>query len=89
MAGHGIYVAFDATGRHYAYAVHPLTLKGRDDRPIAGVDPVEDQEREIRNMRRAAKRKGGEVRLLTSAEYERIVLNHYELGVGQSALPEK
>lgn len=65
MGEHGIYVAFDADGRHYAYVAHP------DDYP----DHRDDLKRDILKLKRAARRVGGHVSLVSSDEYKRAVLN--------------
>lgn len=60
----GIYVAFDASGRDYAYAVH-LDLCKAD-----GYDA--EQRYEIRKMQRQARSIGGTVKLLTGDEFDAL-----------------
>lgn len=59
-----VYVAFDASGRHYAYAADPENCE----------DFKDEQKREIKNLRRTARRKGGKVLFLSSEEYHLVVL---------------
>ena len=64
----GIYVAFDASGRDYAYAVHPDACKD---------DGYDDEQRiEVRRMQRQARRQGGEVKLLTPEQFEALRAKH-------------
>lgn len=58
----GCYVAYDATGRDFAYAIHP-------DR----CDDPEDQAREIARLRRTARYRGGSVKLLSPDEFSRLI----------------
>ena len=61
----GVYVAFDADGRDYAYALHPA---------CCAQDGFEDEQiREIVKMRRQAKRRGGVLRLLSAAEFDLLL----------------
>lgn len=77
----GIFVAFDEKGRHYAYAKH-----WDDAVPADALIAPADREREVRDQKRAieamsseARQRGGEVTLLTPAEYADIVLGKTEL----------
>lgn len=58
----GCYVAYDVAGRDYAYAVHPDCC-----------DDPSDQQLEVNRMRRAAKSRGGSVKLLSPDEFSSLI----------------
>lgn len=63
-APNGIFVAFDADGRHFAYARHWNDIIGFE----------EEQKETVAEYEQEARAKGGEIRLLTLDEYQRVVL---------------
>jgi len=58
----GCYVAYDAGGRDYAYALHPDRC---EDQP--------DQQREVNRMRKQARARGGSVKLLSPDEFSELI----------------
>lgn len=74
---HGIYVAFDVDGRHFAYAKHPNAIKELPGLKNPDFETAE-QRKTIKAYRAQARRLGGKVELLTAEEYQRRVIDNPE-----------
>lgn len=70
MSGHSIYVAYDAAGRDYAYAVDPGAF--RDEKSWQG-----EQRLEVRRLQRDARRRGGTWRKLTSEDFRQLIVDRW------------